>query len=252
MDKKKFMIHPVIDNAENYYIKHPIFDLPLRLLLIGKSQFSGKSNFIVNLLLKDEFYLNYFKGDNIYIISPSISNDEKLQVLVKVKDIPSENIFIDFDENVLEELYNNIQEDYEEAVSNKEIPEHQLIIFDDISFNNDLAKRKGIISKIFSNGRHILINTILTSQKYSSINNTARENATGVVMFSNMTDKQVELMETDHNRLGNKKQFIRMYRDITKDKYSFMVVNYTKDFNNMYLNKFFEPIDYNKYLIKKN
>jgi hypothetical protein len=244
---KTFKIHPVIDFSESYYTKkEKIFDLPFRLNIIGKSQFSGKSNFIVNLLLKDEYYLKEFEGDNIYIISPSITNDNKLKVLIKIKDIPSENLFDDFDEEVLEQLYNDIQEDYEEYVEDNKKPPNVLIIFDDVSFKGNLKTQRGIVSKLYCNGRHLNISTILTTQKYTDINTTCRENNTGCVVFS-CSDRQLESILTDHNRLDNKKQFKKMFRDITKDPYSFMVINYTNKFDEMYLNQHFEKIDYNKY-----
>ncbi len=244
---KKYKIHPVIDFSESYYTKkEKIFDLPFRLNIIGKSQFSGKSNLIVNLLLKDEYYLNAFQGDNIYIISPSISNDNKLKLLVKVKDIPSENLFDDFDELVLEQLYNDLQEQYEDFVNENKTPPNVLIIFDDISFRGSLKTQRGIVSKLFCNGRHLNISTILTTQKYTDINTTCRENNTGCILFS-CSDRQLESVITDHNRLDNKKQFKKMFRDITKEPYSFMVINYTNPFDEMYLTKNFQIIDYDKY-----
>ena len=108
---KKYKIHPVIDGAENYYTKKDkIFDLPCRLLLSGKSQFSGKSCYITNICIKPEFYGNDFEGDNIYIVSKSLNTDEKLKILIKCKSVPEENLFHDFDEEVLMELYKNIEE----------------------------------------------------------------------------------------------------------------------------------------------
>jgi hypothetical protein len=244
---KKFKIHPVIDNAENYYTKKDkIFDLPFRLNIIGKSQFSGKSNLIVNLLLKSEYYLNDFEGDNIYIISPSITTDNKLKLLIQVKEIPEENLLNDFDEDVLEQLYNNIQEDYEEFVDKGERPPNVLILFDDISFRGSLKTQRGIVSKLYCNGRHLNVSTILTTQKYTDINTTCRENNTGCILFS-CSDRQLETVITDHNRLDNKKQFKKMFRKTTEEPYSFMVINYTNGFDEMYLNKHFEKIEYDDF-----
>ena len=246
----KFKIHPVIDGAESYYTKKDnIFDLPFRLNIVGKSQFSGKSNLIVNLLLKPEYYLNDFTGDDIYIISPSITNDNKLKLLIKVKDIPAENLFDDFDEDILEQLYNDIQENYEEHVNEGKNPPNILILFDDISFKGNLKTQRGIVSKLYCNGRHLNISTILTTQKYTDINTTCRENNTGCILFS-CSDRQLDTVIEDHNRLDNKKQFKKMFRDITNDPYSFMVINYTNNFDEMYLNKNFEKIDYDKYIKK--
>ena len=251
---KKYKIHPVIDNAESYYTKKDrLFDLPARLLLVGKSQFSGKSNFITNICIKPEFFGNDFEGDNIYIVSKSLDTDEKLKILIKCKQIPEENLFNDFDEDVLMELYNDIEENYTEMVKEKERPPNVLIIFDDISFKGDLSRQKGIISLLFSNGRHLNISTFITGQRYggcAGFSTSARENATGVVAWS-CSDRQLEQIETDHNRLGSKIQFKRLFRSVTKNPYSTLIINYSNPFDTMYLDSNFEKIDYDKYL-KKN
>lgn len=242
---KELQIYKVRDKADSYYTKKEvIFDLPLRLLIVGKSQLSGKSNLVINLLLRDEFYNKDFKGENIYIVSPSIYSDEKLKKLVEIKEIPEQNLFDIYDEEVLKILYEIIEKNYNEAVENKEKPENTLILFDDMSYNGALkAKRHGIINKIFSNGRHVLLSVIATSQKYSDLLAAARENCNGAILF-NCSNKQLELIEADHNYLGNKKQFMTMFRNAQKDKHAFFVVNYTNPKEHMYQDKNFDIIEY--------
>lgn len=225
---KHLEIYKVIDKADSYYTKKDLtFDLPLRIAIVGASQRSGKSSIIVNLVCRDEFYNKDFKGENIYIISPSIENDLKLKKMIEVKDIPEHNLFTEYDEGLLEELYEMLAEDYKESVDNGEVPSNKLIIFDDMSYSGALKnKTHGIISKLFCNGRHILISTLLTSQKYSDLLTTCRENLNGAILFS-CSNKQLDLIEQDHNFLKNKKEFNNMFRDATKEKHSFFVVNYT-------------------------
>jgi len=225
---KHLEIYKVIDKADSYYTKKDlIFDLPLRIGIIGASQRSGKSSVIVNLVCRDEFYNKDFKGENIYIISPSIENDLKLKKMIEVKDIPDHNLFTEYDEGLLEELYDMLAEDYKNSVESGEIPTNKLIIMDDLSYSGALKnKTHGIIAKLFCNGRHILISSILTSQKYSDLLTTCRENLNGAILFS-CSNKQLDLIEQDHNFLKNKKDFNNMFRDATKEKHSFFVVNYT-------------------------
>ena len=71
--------------------KKKIFDLPLRLLIVGKTG-SGKTSGLVSLLTQKNFYLNDFKGYNIYIFSPMI-NDYKMEKLIKMKKIPDINVY---------------------------------------------------------------------------------------------------------------------------------------------------------------
>jgi hypothetical protein len=237
-------IYKVKDKAESFYSKKPvIFDLPMRLLIVGKSQLSGKSNLLVNLLLRDEYYGSDFKGEDIYLVSPSATTDDKLIKLIKAKDIPQTNIMDDFDEDVISELYNMLQEEYQEAVDEKEKPSNKLIIFDDMSFSGALKSRAkaSIVPKIFSNGRHINLSVIVTAQKYSDISTSARENANGAIFFS-CSNKQLELIEADHNYNTNKRDFMKLFRDTMTDKHSFFVVNYTNPKEERYMDENFNVI----------
>jgi len=241
---KTLEIYKVKDEADKYYTKKDlIFDIPFRLLIVGKSQLSGKSNILVNLLLRDEFYNKDFDGENIFLVSPSIKNDEKLKKIIKIKEIPEENLFTEYDEETLDAVYQMLQDEYEEAVANKEKPVNKLIIFDDMSYNGALkAKQHGIINKIFSNGRHINLSIITTAQKYSDLLTASRENANGAIFF-NCSNKQLELIEADHNYLGNKKEFMKMFRNVMNAPHSFLVVNYTNPKEQRYLDKNFDVIN---------
>ena len=241
---KTLSIYKVKDEADKYYTKKDlIFDTPFRLLIVGKSQLSGKSNILVNLLLRDEFYNKDFDGENIFLVSPSIKNDEKLKKIIKIKEIPEENLFTDYDEDTLDAVYQMLQDEYEEAVANKEKPVNKLIIFDDMSYNGALkSKQHGVINKIFSNGRHIMVSCVLTTQKYSDVLTACRENCNGAIFF-NCSNKQLELIEADHNYLDSKKEFMKMFRNVMNVPHSFLVVNYTNPKEQRYLDKNFDVIN---------
>lgn len=243
-------IHAVKDKKEKIYKKKGILpDLPFRLLAVGKSYLAGKTNFITNLLLKDEFYKNDFNGEYIYIISPSISTDNKLKTIIRQFDIPDSNLFDDYDPQILEELYDFIKDDYNEKLNDNEKIPYYLIYFDDISFSGKLkGSQSKIFNKFFCNSRHFNASIISTTQKLSDISTTARENCSCAILFNLATKKEMELMELSFNHLQTKKAFINMYLDNTKEKHSFIIVNYSNDYNKMYLNKDFKPIDTNKFL----
>jgi hypothetical protein len=244
---KNLEIYKVKDKAETYYTKKDIiFDLPFRLLIVGKSQLSGKSNIVINLLLRDEFYNKDFDGEDIYIVSPSMSTDAKLKKLIEVKEIPEENLFHTYDEDVLDEFYKIQQEEYEEAVANGEKPKNKLILFDDMSYNGDLkSKTHGVVNRIFSNGRHINLSIITTAQKYTDLLTAARENASGGIFF-NCSNKQLKLIEEDHNMLDSKKNFHNMFRNALQGAHNFLVVNYSNlkemGLPGLYLDKNFDSL----------
>ena len=230
----KYSIYKVRDKTDKNHVKHPIFDLPFKLAIVGKSQISlGKTSIIMNMLLRDEFYKKHFSGENIFIISNN-DLDNKLKILKKEKDIPDEN-FMAYDEQTLEELYDMIEEEFIE----EEPKQQRLIIFDDVAYSGDLkSKESGILSKITMNGRHAGLSSIFTTQKYSLLGTNIRSQLTGALLGS-ASSKEIELIETDLNFI-NKKDFIKMYRENTKGR-NFLCVNFSND--TIYMDKDFKNIE---------
>lgn len=239
-------IYKVKDKSEKHYIKKgDMFDLPMRLLIVGKSFLSGKTNLLTNLLLQEDqrLYKDNFKGENIYIFSASLGTDKKIKTIIDQLDIPSSNLFSEFDEDTLEALLDITKDNYDEANNDGEKPEQTLFILDDMSFGGNLKKHKnGAIAKLFSNGRHYCASCILTSQRYADILTGARENASGCILFK-CTDRQLETISEDHNFLTQgKNQFKKMFREVTREPHSFLVVNYSNSPEKLYMNKNFKAI----------
>jgi hypothetical protein len=219
-----------------------IFDLPMRLVIVGKSELSGKGNLLTNLLLRDKFYKSYFKGENIYIISPTSRIDLKMKTIITQLDIPDENVYSSYDEDELNMLYDMIKDEQNERKENNKKMEHYLFIFDDVGFDGSLKGKgkKSFINKLYMNGRHLFISSISIIQKYSDISTGVRENATGLVLFE-CTNKQLELIYEDHS-ITDKNTFIRMFRQATREPHSFMVINYSNPKNERFLNNNFTPL----------
>jgi len=236
-------------SEKNYKKKGVMFDLPMKVALVGRSMLSGKTTAVGNLLLSDDprLYRHEFDGSNIYIFSPSMRTDAKLRIIREQLDIPDSNCFDSYDENVMNELYEMLKEEFEQKVRDKEKPEHKLFYFDDMTASGDLKSHKnGAINKIASNGRHCLINVIVTAQKYSDLPHFLRENLSGAMVFSG-TDRQLELITDDHNYLDDRKKFKKMYRETTDPANSFLVINYSNKPSERYLDSEFVPIDTDKY-----
>lgn len=240
---KKLKIRKVRDSGEKHYTNKGAFlpPLPLRAMAVGRSQSSGKTNLGVALFSDKNLYGNDYDGDDIYIFSNSINSDDKLQRFIKFKKIPEENLFHGFDEEIIEELYKNIYEDYKAAIEDKEKPKNVLLYLDDIAFSGAFKKnRYGTINRIFSNGRHVLCSIYITLQSYTSALTSIRENANAIFLFS-MSNRQLEQVADDH-AIMTTKDFKKMFRDVTKQKYSFMLINYNNPAETRYLNSEFEPI----------
>ena len=246
MSSDKIKIYKVKDSNEKHITKKgDMIDLSMRLIITGKSFLSGKTNYLTNLLLQDDarLYKNNFKGDNIYVFSSTAHTDKKMQTIIEEKDIPAENVFEDYDEEIVDTLYELRKEEYNQAIRDKETPPNVLYIFDDLSFGNNLKKKTaGAIEKLFCAGRHSLQSVIILQQKYTQSLTCARENMSAGVFFK-CSDKQLDLIAEEHNFLeGGKNQFKKMFRKVTNEPHSALVINYTNPTDRMYQNQNFEII----------
>ena len=240
--KKNYKILKVRDKNDSYYTPiERLFDLPMRLLINGKSQLSGKTTIILNLLLNPVFgYDKLFDGDDIYIVSNN-KLDNKLALMADKLDIPEGNRF-EYDEDYLEILYDDMEESFMEETMEGGKPQNRLVIFDDCGYSGSLKnKQAGIISKMICNGRHLNLSQIYTSQRFSQVSTTLRTNLTGAILF-NTSMKELELITEDLNYMSTKKEFIKTFREVTKEPRQFMVVNFSNKPEDMYLDTTFTPI----------
>ena len=236
---KKLKLYKMIDKTDSNTTEKDIIDnVPFRMILCGRSGL-GKTSIIGGLLLLPNFYKNDFLGERIFLFSP-MKNDYKMSVIVKEKDIPADNIFTEYDDDVLNALYDSLVDEYEENLEDgvkdkKKL--NSLIILDDMSFDGSLKSGMyNAINRVFMNGRKHLINIIISSQKYSQISTGQRSNATSI-FFYNSSMKERELFEADNNYLQTKKQFFKMLDDNLKNKRDFIYVNYSNEKDKFYLDK---------------
>ena len=230
------------DKSDDYVIKKKDLDsVPFRTIISGKSGL-GKTSLIGSLLCLPDFYGSIFKGDNIFIFSP-MKNDFKMEKIIEYKKIPKENLFTQYNDNKLNDIYDELVEKFEERIADKKKPENSLILLDDISFSG--ALKSGLynaINRVFMNGRKQNISIMLSSQKYSQISTGQRSNASSI-FFYNSSMKEKELFETDSNYKESKKEFFKMLSSNLKNKRDFIYVNYSaEDMSEIYRNTNFEII----------
>ena len=247
---KKYQILKVKDSTDDFTIDIPrIISVPFRMLVNAKSGL-GKSNFLCNIFLNDAFpYKKIFKSDDIYLFSPTVKGDKKLEILAEELEVPDSNCFDELDDSLIDDLYENLVDDYKEKISNKETPNHTLVIIDDFSSSGLMAKRYNKLVKFYCNSRKFLCSIVILQQSYVHTNPSIRENSNALVIF-NTSNKNLEKIEAEHNYLKTKKQFMEMFRSNVKDR-DFLLINYTNKQEELYLDSCFEPIDTDKYLKKK-
>jgi len=234
---KDYSILKVKDKTDSYYTHlKDIFDIPYRLIVVGRSFLSGKSTVILNLLLRDNFYKDHFKGEDIYIISNN-KMDNKMRILKTEKDIDSSH-FMEFSEENLEMIYEEVEEKVLAAVADGKKPPNSIVIVDDCA-QALKEKMNGTLSRIATQGRHINMSLIVTSQKWSLLPTVLRCNASGAILFGNSA-KEVDAMADDLNYLDSKKEFVKMFRKATSGKNQFMAVSFSND--DIYMDSEFKPI----------
>ena len=240
---RKIKILKVKDDAEKYYTKkNQIFDLPFKIAIIGASQRSGKTNWIINAVGRNKLYGKDFKPENIYIFSPSL-NSSKWKKFIEAKEIPDENLFGDLDEAVLETLYEDVEDEYNNAIDEKKRPANKIVIFDDLGFGGAMRGRSkfGIVDKLVMNGRHFNLSSAFLIQSYKQISPDVRGNLSGLVVF-NLSTRELESIVHEHNYLENSKAFMKMFRNTTKKKHSNFIINYSNDPENLYMDSNFIPV----------
>ena len=242
---KSYNILKIRDKTDNYHTPiDDLFDISFRLLINGKSQLSGKTTILLNMLLNENFpYHNKFNGDDIMVVSNN-ALDNKLEIMCKKLDIPEGNR-MEFDESALEIIYENWEEEFHEETMDGGKPSNKLIIFDDCGYSGSLKnyKKENIIDKLICNGRHANISQIYTSQRFSQVSTCLRTNLTGAILF-NTSAKELDLISEDMSFMEKGRDFIKMFREHTKVPRSFLVVNFSNPPEKMYMDQHFQPIEW--------
>jgi GTPase SAR1 family protein len=199
---------------------------PFSLLLVGNKG-SGKSNLILNLVYKSKpkkLYRHFF--DKVYVFSPTWKLDPKMN---RCK-VPEEQIYEDTDSyrEIIEEII-GIQADSIEN-DGKENTEHILMIFTDLAGQkNVFSQGKGIMNKLAFNLRHYKISLIIDTQSLRQINQAFRNNLSGVILFSGISNR-LEIQKIYDEFLGefDKKEQQQLVDYCFDKPYSFLYINFQK------------------------
>lgn len=222
-------------NDENHIRKDQLWDLPMRVGIIGKSLISSKTTTLEHLLARpfsdqdvegQRFYRKDFKPENIYIVCPTM--DGKMQMLIDALEIPSTNIMTEYNEEQLLRVCDNIERMHFERKQQGVPAEHSIIVMDDCSFSGKLREKVfGVVSKIVCNLRHVLLSLIITSQYYVHLPPVFRTNATGIMMFE-AVGAGLDTLVDEHNSFDDKKTFRALFKRATSEPRKAFVINYTK------------------------
>ncbi|PHR05679.1 MAG: hypothetical protein COB29_11450 [Sulfitobacter sp.] len=179
---------------------------------------SGKTTLINNLLYNPDFgYKNIFTEGNIFVISPTITNDNSGRF---ISDDPDITVITEGLEN-LDEIIELIAESQKDKGDDKE---QVLIILDDcLGF---LRKTGGFLNNFLSRYRHYKISLIVTSQHFKALSVIQRLNTGYYIFFKSFNRKEQLAIEEEMS--GSIPDFKDCYDLATDDKFSMLYVDLEK------------------------
>ena len=209
-------------------------DWPYRKLIIGPSG-SGKTNYLLNSIQKDN---NIF--DKFHLYAKDLE-EPKYQFLINkrekagLKNLNDPNAFIEHSNSM--DIYNNI-EDY-----NKKRKRKVLIVFDDmISHVMSNTKAQQVLKELFNRCRKLSNSLIFITQCYHSVPKTVRLNCTHYVIFKLNNKRELQDIAINHSADIDYKDFVKMYRDCTKEPYSFLTIDTTESVDKRFKKNFNDPL----------
>ena len=179
---------------------------------------SGKSNFISNLLLRDDFFKDLFEG-GLYIISPTIMNDLTSCHLRDYADFTETQ----YSEELVGSLFQMLMDtpNDEKALS--------CLLLDDCLGS---IKMNSICNRVASTCRHNRQLVIFSLQAIKNgLPSSIRSNISHTITFYQPSSKQLADVVELHSMMGGEENFLKCYNEATSEKYGFLL----SDFRDMKL-----------------
>ena len=192
-------------------------DIPGILLFIMKCK-SGKTNFIANLLNREEYFEGLF--EKIYIISPTVKIDKSSQLYFR-EEVEDLYEIRDDVENVNEIIGSIIKHQEEFDVNDPDnLPPRICLVLDDIS---GALKRNALVSHIFSRYRHYNMTIILSNQTIKTLPTVCRSMATAVFLSScYSTIEKEKMLEEWAEYYGGPERMTELWDDAVRHRFNYL------------------------------
>ena len=188
-------------------------------MIIGGSG-SGKTNALLNLINEQDHI------DKIYLYAKDLS-EPKYEYLIKkrenagIKHLNDPNRLIECS-NTMDGVYKNIN-DYNPRRKRK-----NLIVFDDmIADAKDNKKLQAIIEELFIRCRKLNISLAFITQSYFSVAKDVRLNLNHYLIMKRNSKIELENIATDHSADIDYQDFMKIYRECTKEPFNVLTINTT-------------------------
>ena len=208
------------ENNKKHNEKWPyILDHPYRMLIIDGSG-SGKTNTLLNLINEQK------DVDKIYLYAKDLSEPQN-EYLIKnrenagIKHVNDSNAFIECS-NTIDDVFKSIN-DYNPSRRRK-----KLIVFDDMIADIMTNKKfQAIIKELFIKCRKIIISLVFITQSYFSVPKDVRLNSTHYFIMKINNSRELRNVAINHSADINYKDFMKVYRECTKEPYNFLTIDTT-------------------------
>jgi len=224
MDVEEYKIKPLKNDNNFIPLRHSmreniIENYPSNLLFVGKSG-AGKTNLLLSLLTRNEFYGNYFH--TIIIFSPTAG---ELDTTYKSLKVPKENIFNEFTPELFSQILQAREAEIKRNGIRATVEENRMaVILDDIVCNRQFLNSADAL-KMFAMGRHLKIMSFCCTQSYTKINRALRLQINGLYIFPS-SQSEVKILKDEITPVRmSKKEFHEVIKDATSGRYDFLHIN---------------------------
>ena len=195
-------------------------DHPYRILINGASG-TGKTNALLNLINEQPDIDKIF----LYVKDPY---EPKYQHLINRREevgeemVGNRNAFIEYSNN-LQDIYQNI-DNYNPGAKRRKV----LMVFDDMIADIDSNKKLGKpVTELFIRGRKLGISLVFITQSYFTVPKDIRLNATHYFIMKIPNKRELSNIAINHSADVDFDEFRQIYKECTKDRYSFLVIDTT-------------------------
>jgi len=189
--------------------------MPSLLLIVGSVR-SGKSNLLVNYFCNSEFYKDKF--DIVKFVSTTLHTDNKGKILSKHFDCMDH-----YDDNIIQDIKKS-QSQYE---SKEDRPTYALVM-DDV-LTKDFS-RTNEVSFFATRFRHYIDFYVIAVQSFRAVSGMIRNNSTSVIICKQQNNKELEKIAEEYgDMVGGHDNFMKLYEEAHKDRYSFLYLDLTEN-----------------------
>ena len=122
----------------------------------------------------------------------------------------------------MDDVYNNIDD------CNPKRKRKKLIVFDDMIADIMFNKRfQAIIKELFISSRKLNISHVFITQSYFSVPKEVRLNSTHYLIMKIHNKRELQQIAINHSADIYYKDFFKIYRNCTKELYSFLTIDTT-------------------------